>query len=644
MAKYAKFFSLGGGTGPNGLQLPLGTVLDATLRQVQDGTGTGSPLYLSTGSVRIGTTAASAMYWDNTNNRLGIGVTPSTALTAQLSVGNTDFVVGANAGYSTYYGSSNNGLIQAKTSGTTTQLWFRSNGNPINENDNYWSKIEQVQGSAMRILSSRYGGLVLGNEGYNNAITLYNYAANQMPKVGINNSTPTALLQVGGIGSTSATTSLLVHNSAGGTALQITDDRTTTITGTQTNLSTNKVYVGALSLTSAGTGDTGQGVYSTGVDGQMVLAGSLGGFVVKSWANSTITLQNTSNPKNLFSIQQYGFSDGNTDYLTGNTLNLAPIYNFIGIRTGTIVRGIYYNPTLTSLINTTHIAFENTTGDVLFGTTSGKATFGSGVAGTSYIEIKPGITNGNNRITFNDFDGGTSTRGGFIEISTYLAQINFGSYNPFYLGDSSKPYNFYKVAGLSNIIISTGNVIPTDSGALFQVKGTGSTSATTSLLVQNSAGNNTLQVLDDATVIINGNNTSSTQLFRVNNSSGNYAIRTFNDYSTAFGYFGAGDAVNILSGGVSSAFRAGLPLISPSWYAGYFSCATGDVRIGQDPTGTNSNPSAILQCNTTTQGFLPPRVTTVQKNAIATPAAGLMVYDTNLARPCFYNGTTWTTL
>jgi hypothetical protein len=53
MARYAKFFSVGGGAGTNNLQLPVGTVLDTTLRQVQDGLGTGSPLYISTRRVGI---------------------------------------------------------------------------------------------------------------------------------------------------------------------------------------------------------------------------------------------------------------------------------------------------------------------------------------------------------------------------------------------------------------------------------------------------------------------------------------------------------------------------------------------------------------------------------------------------------------
>jgi hypothetical protein len=57
-----------------------------------------------------------------------------------------------------------------------------------------------------------------------------------------------------------------------------------------------------------------------------------------------------------------------------------------------------------------------------------------------------------------------------------------------------------------------------------------------------------------------------------------------------------------------------------------------------------SSASALFEVKSTTKGFLPPRMTTTQRNAIASPAAGLQVYDTTLNRPCFYDGTTWITL
>jgi len=64
---------------------------------------------------------------------------------------------------------------------------------------------------------------------------------------------------------------------------------------------------------------------------------------------------------------------------------------------------------------------------------------------------------------------------------------------------------------------------------------------------------------------------------------------------------------------------------------------SGSVGIGT----TSPNASAILQTDSTTKGFLPPRMTTTQKNAISSPAAGLQVYDTTLNQMSYYNGTTW---
>jgi len=94
MARYAKFFSVGaGGGGTNNLQLPVGTILDATLRQVQDGLGTGSPLYLSTRRVGITsdssvtTQTSSVIQATTTNANLVIAPNGTGALVAQIPDG-----------------------------------------------------------------------------------------------------------------------------------------------------------------------------------------------------------------------------------------------------------------------------------------------------------------------------------------------------------------------------------------------------------------------------------------------------------------------------------------------------------------------------------------------------------------------------
>jgi hypothetical protein len=61
--------------------------------------------------------------------------------------------------------------------------------------------------------------------------------------------------------------------------------------------------------------------------------------------------------------------------------------------------------------------------------------------------------------------------------------------------------------------------------------------------------------------------------------------------------------------------------------------------------GTTTNAaSSILTMESTTQGFLPPRMTTTQKNAIASPATGLVVYDTTLNKLAVYTGAAWETI
>ena len=67
------------------------------------------------------------------------------------------------------------------------------------------------------------------------------------------------------------------------------------------------------------------------------------------------------------------------------------------------------------------------------------------------------------------------------------------------------------------------------------------------------------------------------------------------------------------------------------------------VAINND--GSTADPSAILDLKSTNQGVLVPRLTQTQRTAIATPATGLMVYQTDAtAGFYFYNGTAWTSL
>jgi hypothetical protein len=66
----------------------------------------------------------------------------------------------------------------------------------------------------------------------------------------------------------------------------------------------------------------------------------------------------------------------------------------------------------------------------------------------------------------------------------------------------------------------------------------------------------------------------------------------------------------------------------------------GSVLIGT-PTEI---ASSILTLASTTKGFLPPRMTTTERNAISSPATGLMVYDTTLNKLCVRTASSWETI
>jgi hypothetical protein len=146
-------------------------------------------------------------------------------------------------------------------------------------------------------------------------------------------------------------------------------------------------------------------------------------------------------------------------------------------------------------------------------------------------------------------------------------------------------------------VFTTGNVLigtTTDAGFKLDVNGTArvkgvGTTTGVSLSVQNSAGTDTLKVFDNGQIYMRQAGGSSLFLDR---------ITAYSSTSISIVRFFVG------SGSMSA--------------------------------------SADIQINSTTRGFLPPRMTTAQKNAIASPAEGLVVYDNNLNGLNFYNGNTWT--
>lgn len=69
-----------------------------------------------------------------------------------------------------------------------------------------------------------------------------------------------------------------------------------------------------------------------------------------------------------------------------------------------------------------------------------------------------------------------------------------------------------------------------------------------------------------------------------------------------------------------------------------FAAIRGNLLLGT----TTNDASALLNMVSTSKGFLKPRMTTTQRDAITSPATGLEIFNTTTGVPNYYNGSAWT--
>lgn len=73
------------------------------------------------------------------------------------------------------------------------------------------------------------------------------------------------------------------------------------------------------------------------------------------------------------------------------------------------------------------------------------------------------------------------------------------------------------------------------------------------------------------------------------------------------------------------------------WICPYF----GYAQVGINSDGTTPHPSAMLEVSSNNKGALLPRMTTAERKAIANPAAGLLVFDSDKATLYLFDGANW---
>ena len=517
-------------------------------------------------------------------------------------------------------------------------------------------------------------------------------------QIGNGSADPTARLQVKGSGATSATTALLVQNSAGTDLLKVTDDGVLQrgnvsitdgyrVKGTSSSLmlSLTNDNVGAyvnlfgsnhatqepssIKISSSKTIIQGSGNDATTT--ALLVQNSDGTALLDIDDNGTINIGRgngkiISSPGGLVTVPGFAFSH------TG--AGLATFDNG-----GVKIIGSGTDATTTSLL------VQNSAGTDLFNVTDdGAIDFGilgiefsndgSGgtmsVASDRYIKLATGLTTYSSLAAhiFKTFDGSayseamritgddqfvgigetTPTARLHVKAGTTLDTIarfedpesatsyldikqdsgTFATYTTLFYGSDakirSKQGGRLYLESTNEIRFATGPVVNTifdETGSVAHgsnslpantrmfVKGSGTTSATSALLVQNSAGTELLKVRDDGNSYFN-------------------SVRASRVYSDV-GFYHEANVGNILK-----------PDFSGGWIL-QTQNATGNIQVKNSNVTASKETSASLQVDSTTQGFLPPRMTTTERDAITTPAAGLMIYNTDTNTAECWNGSAW---
>jgi hypothetical protein len=582
------------------------------------------------------------LFWDNVNKRLGVGtVTPIVPLNIYNNNPGISSVILVEQDTSAIIGQINqyrkNGSVNLAIGAEIGRLSF---GGYFNSTYSPFSQVcSAVLGYYGGTGIDRVGGLRLVTWNGGGQTTRLQVAPDG--KVSIGTTGSNAKLQIVGEGSTSATTALLVQNSLGTAALTILDDRTSAF---GSNVSVVPTAGGTIQL------GVDPNIMFRITDGSgyqkfSIARGTGGGALSLNGGSQGATSYNSSDSGHIFSFPS---SNNNADTVTitrpfrGNinlsTINLLNITstNETALSNATLLRGLYINPTVTDWVSVR--AIETTAGNVIFnggnvgiGTSSPTSTLtvNGSISGTSLSlsGTLQGTGTGDNYLKGSGFtiqSAANNTDNGFyistaslLERKVLFLARNLGSYgrSDLYLclnGDAIATNA--SITDSRVVFKANGNVLigNTTGTARLTVQGSGSTSATTSFLVQNSAFTSNFSVRDDGRIFLG----TSMQVIgnNIDNSGGSVTLA---GYGTSFGF-------NVFINNNNSSNS----LTSLNGYVHF-----GDTA--QPPA------SAQVTITSTTRGFLMPRMTTAEINAIASPANGLEVYNTTLLQPCFYDGVAW---
>ena len=541
------------------------------------------------------------------------GLTPATTFDGLLKVGDNDPLTATLKPIST-------------GDGTDTMLELSTSALQIGgATGMYWDNTNKRLGIATDAPSVPFE--VYGNVRFRNDLNLngriYNSASNKVnlnnlvyiqSNVGIGESTPTSRLHVKGSGATSATTSLLVQNGEGSDVLRIYDNRKLRVDG-QFELLYGSAFGIAKTTSSLTLSD-----YT--INNRIYTNSNFKSVLYSDSASGGLVGVNNTAPTAQLHIKGSGNDNTTTSLLVQNSVGT----NMLLVQDDGVVR-VGPNGQSNTLYNgSTKYSIANTT---FFGNTN--ASYFARLEHNVGFQIGNGSSTPTARLQVKGSGATSATTALLVQNSagTDIFKVKDNEYVEF---SSAKWYTYLTSnisflrrtgAGSMALYIDGSNFLQLSSTgvsigkynatAKLNIQGSGATSATTALLVENSAGTDLLKVEDGGKVVAGtGATTNANGTFNV--------LHKITDSTTRI-FTVSRDSVlrgiDINSGGSTK-----------------ISDSSGDQSFSH-------NTTAVLEVSSTTQGFLPPRMTTTERDAITTPAAGLMIYNTTTNKAQCYNGTAW---
>ena len=490
--------------------------------------------------------------------------------------------------------------------------------------------------------------------------------------VNINTLTGSALVNIKGTGSTSATTTFLVQNSSASNSILTTDDGKSLLTANISNdapLVVNNAngWTGSYVARFQTWLSAGSEVARMMANGSMILTANITASTFKATQNipSDVSFGSNGSGNGMYmpASNVTAIATSATErlrvtsagsLLIGTTTDSARLFVKGSGSTSATTSLLVQNSSSTNLLKVTDDNVTSIIGRASVGVASINSSIWS--AYTEVLQVGQLVLGGYSTspqafLSNNSYFDGSNSRyfrtGGAGSINfTNNGSILFDMFASGTAGNvtSTSKQVYFDVSG--NVGIST-----TSPTSRLHIVGSGSTSATTSLLVQNSSAVNKIFCNDDSTTLnllsgVSGGSAAQVSIGTIStgtlylesqvNGGGN-GVRIYTDRQNTPIFFGCVSASTPTSESITIGNSTNTTGATHN-----IMFRQSNAVVGGFPNSANASyPSAQFFVESTTRGFLPPRMTTGQKLAILTPASGLMVYDTSLNQMSYFNGAVW---